>query len=253
MSLERFFAQEILFEKAMKPFTWQHAAFILLALATIYLTLKYAQAIKNSPNEKKYKIAFASWVLLLELLYHIHYWMHGMFSVPFHMCSVGAFLSVYVLLTDSKLAFQMLFLIGLTGGTIALLIPDTIGYPYYNIRYYLFPLMHMNIMIVPMYYYKAYGYRVLQRSIYITFFFIMALLPFANILNNMYDRNYLFIGAKPRIFGELLPDYPWYMILGAIGLFIVFHFLYYLQFRSTEQLKEFTKTKILRRSNNNGA
>ena len=249
MSIERFFAQEILFEKAMKPFTWQHALFVLLALATIYITLKFAQAIKNSKNEKKYKIAFASWVLLLELLYHIHYWMHGMFSVPFHMCSVGAFLSVYVLLTDSKLAFQMLFLIGITGGTIALLIPDTIGYPYYNIRYYLFPLMHMNIMIVPIYYYKAYGYRILRRSVFITYFFILALLPFASILNNRFDRNYLFIGQKPTIFGDFLPDFPGYMIVGAIGLFIVFNFLYYVQKTSTEQVLHFTKTKILRRGN----
>lgn len=253
MSLERFFAQEILFEKAMRPFTWQHALFIILALGTIYLTLKYADKIKNSTHEKKIKIAFAVWVLLLELLYHIHYWMHGMFSVPLHMCSVGAFLSVYVLLTDSKLAFQMLFLIGITGGTIALVIPDTIGYPYYNIRYYLFPLMHMNIMIVPIYYYKAYKYRILQRSIYITFFTMLSLLPFANILNNMYDRNYLFIGSKPRIFGELLPDYPWYMIIGVVGLLFVFHFLYFLQFRSVQELKEFTSKKILRRSNQNGS
>ncbi len=247
MSLERLFAQEINFELAMKPFTWQHMLFILLAILTIVITLRYAERIKNSDHEYKYKIAFASWVLLLEILYHVHYWMHGMFSIPFHMCSVGAFLSFYVLITNSKLGFQMLFLIGITGGTAALLIPDTIGYPYYNIRYYLYPLMHMNIMIVPIYYYKAYGFRISRKSVFITYGFILSLLPFAVFLNNKYDRNYLFIGSKPRIFENVLPDWPGYFIMGAVGLFVIFNALYYIQQLSTSLVKDTINQKVLRK------
>lgn len=238
MSLETFFSQETNFDLAMKPFTWQHGVLVFLALLTIVLTLKYAVHIKDSKHFNKIKIGFAIWVISLEIIYHIHYWIHGMFSIPMHLCSFGAFLSVYILLTDSKKAFQILFLIGITGGLMALLIPDTLGYTYFNVRYYLFPIMHINIMMVPIFYYKAYGYRVDRKSIYLTSVLILALMPIANIFNNLYDRNYLFIGQKPRIFGDFLPPYPYYLILGGIGAFLFFNILYYVQSLDSKTLKK---------------
>lgn len=249
MSLETFFSQELNFDLAMKPFSWQHGVLVLLGLLSVYVTLKYSHTIKGKPYEKKIKYLFAFWVFALELTYHIHYWMHGMFSVPMHMCSLGAFLSVYILLTDSKKAYSMLFLIGITGGFIALMLPDTLGYPYYNVRYYLFPIMHMNILIVPIFYYKAYGYRINLRSIYITFITIMALLPIANILNKTYDRNYLFIGQEPRILASFLPGWPYYFIIGVIGLFFVFHLLYFLQHTSISTFKKYVLLEFARKGN----
>lgn len=246
MNLKRLFSHEINFDLAMKPFSWQHGLLITLALLSIFFTLKYAKSIKNSSLEKKFKIAFAIWIFLLELIYHIHYWMHGLFSIPIHMCSIGAFFSIYLLLTDSKKAYQVLFLIGITGGLTALLVPDTLGYTYFNIRYYLFPIMHLNILIVPIYYYKAYGYRLSLKYVYITFGIFVALLPIANYMNKTYDRNYLFIGQQPKILGGLLPGWPYYFIIGVVGLFIVFHILYYLQnvtFDSVRRLVELKSNK----------
>ncbi len=239
MSLETFFSQDTNFDLAMKPFTWQHGVLVFLAIATIFLTLRYAEKVRDSKHIKKIKIGFAIWVISLEIIYHIHYWMHGMFSLPLHLCSLGAFLSVYLLLTDSKKAFQLLFLIGITGGLMALLIPDTLGYTYFNVRYYLFPLMHINIMMVPIFYFKAYKFRIDRKSIYITTIVILALMPIANIFNNAYDRNYLFIGREPRIFGDALPPYPFYLIIGAIGAFLFFNILYYIQFTDCKKIKRF--------------
>lgn len=247
MSLEVFFSQEVNFDLAMKPFTWQHGVLILLGLFSVYFTLKFAPKLKEKSYENKVKYIFAFWVFALELTYHIHYWMHGMFSIPLHMCSLGAFLSIYLLLTDSKKAYSMLFLIGITGGFMALMIPDTLGYPYYNVRYYLFPIMHMNILIVPIYYYKAYNYRINMRSIYITFFTVMALFPFANYFNVRYDRNYLFIGQKPRIFGSFLPDYPYYLIIGLVGVIVIFNILYLVQNTTPSTYKRFFTLKFMRK------
>lgn len=247
MSLEVFFSQEINFDLAMKPFTWQHGVSILLGLLSVYFTLKFANKLKDKSYEKKVKYAFAFWVFALELTYHIHYWMHGMFSFPMHMCSLGAFLSIYLLLTDSKRAYSMLFLIGITGGFMALMIPDTLGYPYYNVRYYLFPIMHMNILIVPIYYYKAYNYRIDMKSIYITFITVMSLFPLATYLNITYDRNYLFIGQKPRIFASILPDFPYYLIIGLIGVFIIFNLLYFIQDTTPNTYKRIITLKHFRK------
>jgi len=249
MNIERFFAQEFNFDLAMKPWSWQHGVFVIIAVSFIYLTLHFAQAIKQSKHEQKIKYILVFWILLLELLYHLHYWIHGEFSIPFHMCSISAFLSVYVLLTDSKKGFQMLFLIGITGGFVALVLPDTLGYPYYNIRYYLYPLMHINILIVPIYYYKAYGYRLIKINIYKTFFFILALSPLAAYFNNVYDRNYLFTNSKPRIFASILPGWPYYYIIGIVGLFIFFHILYYIQ---SKELSFFLQKLPISKKNSEG-
>jgi len=226
MSFALFFGQEINFDLAMKPFTWQHYLLISLGIASVVVTLLLANKLKKSRFEKRVKIGFAIFLIILELTYHIHYWAFGMFSVPLHVCSFGVILSVILLLTNKYKAFEILFFVGILGGLLALFIPNTLGYPYYNIRYYHFILLHMSITIVPVYYYKAYGFRIKFSSIYKTAGLFLAILPLVVYVNYTFDRNYMFIGEKPSIIANLLPEWPYYIIIFIALGFIIFHLLY---------------------------
>ena len=223
MSLQRFWNHELDPQLAMQPFTWQHGLLILLGILSVFGTLHYANKIKDTKYEKVIKRSFAFWLLFLELIYHLHYWSYGMFSVPLHLCSFGVMFSIGLLLTDNKRIFEFLFFIGTFGGIIALFIPNSLGYTYFNMRYYHFALLHMSIAIVPIYYYKAYEYRVTIRSIRNTIISVLSFAPLVVFVNYTMDKNYMFIGERPEIIKFLLPIWPYYIpifiIVGIIAMF----------------------------------
>lgn len=226
MSFTRFFGHDIDFDFAMQPFTWQHYLLIFLGVLCVVVTLNYAKNLKAYKYEKRIKIGFAIWLLLLELSYHIHYWVYGLFSVPLHVCSFGVLLSIILLITDNKKVFEILFFVGIFGGLLALFIPNTLGYTYYNMRYYHFIFLHMSIAIVPIYYFKAYGFRIKISSIYKTFGYFMLILPLVVYVNYVRDKNYMFIGDKPEIIADLLPKWPYYIIIFIVLALLMFHVLY---------------------------
>jgi len=227
MSLDRFFGHDINFDLAMKPFTWQHYLLILIGITCVVGGLLIADKIHNSRFEKRIKRGFALWLLLLEITYHIHYWGYGMFSVPLHICSFGVILSIALLLTDNYRVFEILFFVGIFGGLLALFIPNTLGYTYYNMRYYHFILLHASITIVPIYYYKAYNYRIRMSSIYKTFAAMTIISPAVIAVNYVFDKNYMFIGEKPLIIAAYLPDWPYYIIIFMALAFVSLHALYF--------------------------
>jgi len=228
MSLERFFGHDIDFDLAMKPFSWQHFLLMFLGIMSIILTIKFAEKIKNSRYESKIKVAFAIWLILLELSYHIHYWAAEMFSVPLHVCSFGVLFSVTLLLTNKYKIFEILFFIGIFGGLLALFIPNTLGYTYYNMRYYHFIVLHMSIAMVPIYYYKAYGLRVNITSMYKTFALLFIVLPLVVFVNYKFDQNYMFIGEKPTIIAKYLPEWPYYIFVFLVLGILLSHLLVYI-------------------------
>ena len=226
MIFARFFGHDIDFAQAMKPFTWQHYLIMFLGVLGVVVTLKFADKLKAYKYENRVRIGFAIWLLFLELSYHLHYWLFGMFSVPLHICSFGVMLSVTILFTKNKKVFEVLFFVGIFGGLLALFIPNTLGYTYFNMRYYHFIFLHISIAIVPIYYFKAYGYRISLRSIYKTFGYIMLILPLVVFVNYVKDKNYMFIGEKPEIIADLLPDWPYYIIIFVFLGLIMFHLLF---------------------------
>lgn len=243
MTFEQFWNHDLNPELAMQPFTWQHGILIILGILSVVLTLKFAKTIKNSEYENRIKKGFAIWLIFLELIYHLHYWTYGMFSVPLHLCSFGVMLSIAILLTDSEKVFEFLFFLGILGGLIALFIPNSLGYVYYNMRYYHFILLHMSITIVPVYYYKAYEYRVTMKSVFKTIGLILVVSPLVIFVNYTQDKNYMFIGEKPEILSEYLPKWPYYIIVLLAGAILTLFGLYYMSNFGFDKIKSIIKRK----------
>lgn len=238
MSLERFWNHELDPQLAMQAFTWQHGLLIVLGILSVIVTLHYSNMIKNLRTEKIIKRSFAIWLLFLEIIYHLHYWTYGMFSVPLHICSFGVMFSIILLLTDNKKIFEFLFFIGIFGGLLALFIPNSLGYTYYNMRYYHFILLHMSIAIVPIYYYKAYGYKVTLKSVRKTIYLILGVSPLVIFVNYTMDKNYMFIGERPEIIKHILPEWPYYIIVFLVLGVICMFGLYYISNLDFEKIRE---------------
>ncbi|QMS85290.1 TIGR02206 family membrane protein [Candidatus Xianfuyuplasma coldseepsis] len=227
MSFERFWSHELNYDMALDIFTWQHVLLITLGVLSVVLTLHYAPKIKASNKEPIFKKIMVGILIFLELIYHIHYWSYGLFSVPLHVCSFGAMFSIALLLTNRKSIFDFVFFIGVFGGLAALFVPNSLGYTYYNMRYYHYILIHMMIVIVPVYYYKAYNYRVTLKSVYKPIIMLLVLSPLIIYTNVTFDRNYMFVGEKPRVLASVLPDWPYYVGVLFVMMFVSFHILYY--------------------------
>ena len=185
MSFSRFFGHDIDFDKAATMFTEHHLLYSLFALLVIFLTYSFADKIKKSPKEKTIKISVAVLLIVLELTYHIHNWTYPRVSLPLHLCSFATFLNIYLLFTDSKKVFEYAFFFGILGGFMALVFPNSLGYTYYNFRYYHFILLHFTIISVPIYYYKAYDFRVTYKKLIQVYKLVLVLAVFILIFNSI--------------------------------------------------------------------
>lgn len=238
MDMKRFFGYDIDPELTIKVFTWQHYTFIIVAILTALLTIKYANKIKHLKYEKNIRVTVFFILLLLEITYHVHNWLRFQFSVPLHLCSFSMILAMLLVLTKEHKYFELLFFIGPLGGFTALVFPEMGGFTYLNFRYYHFILVHLFIISVPLYFYKAYGMRVTTDSMKKTVLFLITLLPIVYSVNRIFDMNYIFVNKKPKLelVANNIPEWPYYIIL-----FVGFAFSFIYSVYKVSNLERFNK------------
>lgn len=203
--LENFFGYVIDPDKAVRLFTWHHYLLIGLGVLSVVLPLNFSHLVYNSKYEAKIRNITFLFLLFLEIVYHLHNWFAGHISFPLHISSFAVIMSLALLKTKSQRIFEFVFFFGVLGGLMALLVPFSYGFPYYNIRYYHFILLHMLIIIIPLYFYKAYGFRVTLRATYKTFIMVLLVAPVIFHLNILLTSlnadnpvNYWFITYIPE-------------------------------------------------------
>lgn len=233
MTFERFFGHDIDFSKAATMFTIHHLIYSLCAALTIALAMTFGKKIRTFNKELWIKRGMAVFLLFLEITYHIHNYTYPRLSLPLHICSIALFLCIILLLTDRKGVFKYAFFFGTLGGIMALILPNSLGYTYYNFRYYHYLLLHTTIIFVPLYYYKAYDYRV-EYSDVLTVYkhtFMLAIIIYlvnALLLKLGYDANYWFINYVPNNVDDLFPNYNLYVFAHLSAVFASMNILYFI-------------------------
>lgn len=232
MTFEKFFGHDIDFSKAAVLFTVHHYIYIISGLLVIFLVLLFAKKIRASGKDYYLKRYWVVLLIVLEVMYHIHNWTYPRFSIPLHICSFATFMSVALLLTDSKRVFKYVFFFGTLGGIMALTIPLSLGYTYYNFRYYHFLILHCSIIAVPLYYYKAYDYRVTYRQLWNVFKGILLLAIVVHLINLTFlsfgfDTNYWYISYIPANVDGFFKSYPIYVLSFMLAVFATMNILYF--------------------------
>jgi len=235
MTFDKFFGHDydLNFIDSVKMFNIHHYIYISFVIATYVLVLKFAKKIKESSNEEKIKIALIIWLVVLEIIYHVHNWTAPRFSIPLHVCSVGVMLNIALLLTNNQKVFNYAFFYGILGGTMALLFPVSFGYTFRNIRYYHFLLIHLTIISIPLYYYKAHGFRVNYKTtlrVFRTSVIIMMLMIIINgFLHDLGipEANYWFVSFIPSSVEGVFNSWSTYIVTFAASVFGVMNILYF--------------------------
>ncbi len=235
MLLVNFFGHDLDMSKAQTMWTIHHAILLIFATIAIAGTLILAVKIKAKENEKQIKYFFIGVLIFLELAYHIHNWTAPLeirlergLSVPLHVCSFAVFLNIALLYTNSKRIFNYAFVFGTIGGFMAMILPNSLGYTASNFRYYHFILLHSIIMTVPIYYYKAYNYRIDYKSILYVFRSAVLLGISVYIINGFLDTNYWFIREIPDNVSSVFQNWNIYIVCFVALVFLTMNTLYFL-------------------------
>ena len=232
MSFQRFFGHDIDFDKAATMFTIHHLIYVLCGVFTVFMVLKYAKRIKESKYEHHLKRYWVGLLLILEISYHIHNWTYPRLSLPLHICSFATIMAIYLLLTDNKRVFNYVFFYGTLGGLMALTFPNSVGYTYFNFRYYHFIFLHCTIIAVPLYYYKAYDYRVTYKTLWKVYKSVILLAVIVHLINLSFqhygiDSNYWFISYVPSNVENIFTNYPFYVVTFMAAVFTSMNILYF--------------------------
>lgn len=233
MILNNFFGHDLDFDNAVSLFSIHHLIYVLCGFCSILLILRYAKKIREYDKEYIVKRIVAVLLIILEIAYHVHNWTFPRLSIPLHMCSFATFMAIYLLLTDNQKIFKYLFFLGVLGGSVALITPLSYGYSYLNFRYYHFIFLHCLIISVPLYYYKAYNYRVTYRELWRVFKAIILMAVVIYLINRTFmyfgiEANYWYITVIPENVSTFFKIYPLYIVLYILTVFGTMNFLYFL-------------------------
>jgi hypothetical integral membrane protein (TIGR02206 family) len=233
MLLAGFFGHDLDFSKSAQMFTYHHIILLSFAIFAIVGTLFIAVKVKARENEKTIKYIYIGVLIVLELAYHIHNWTAPLEmrldrgpSVPLHVCSFALFFNIALLYTDSKRIFNYAFIFGVIGGFMAMGMPNSLGYTYLNFRYYHYILLHTIIMAVPIYYYKAYNYRIDYKTLLDIFRNVVVLGVIVFMINSLIGTNYWFIKEIPDNVDSWFPNWTIYILTFTATVFFTMNVLY---------------------------
>lgn len=88
----------------------------------------------------------------------------GWYALPFQLCTIMVWASIYVLLTKNKKAYEVTFFLGILGAMQAMLTPYlTVGYP--DFRYFHFFIAHIAIIGASVFMTAVEGFRPTWKSV----------------------------------------------------------------------------------------
>jgi len=241
MNLKTFFGHDLDYSKAATMFSVHHLILVLFGLMTIMMTLKYAETI-HQLFDTKFRLIVVGFLIFLEITYHIHNWTYPRFSVPLHICSFAVFMNIGLLITKKQKLFEYAFFFGILGGAMALAFPNSLGYTYLNFRYYHFIILHSLIMVVPLYFYKAYDYRIDYQVLIKVFKSVIFMAIIVYILNGIIKDNYWFINDIPVNVSNVFTNYYVYIATFITAVFTTMNILYFTTHRVIKQNKMAPKT-----------
>ena len=188
-------------------------------------------AIRIPPDRRKVLMIFLGVFLLsLELVRHYHLVDLSLWSVseslPIHLCGISRILAGIMLIKPNKMGFQFLALIGSPGALHALLTPQ-LNHGRTDFMVFEYYASHTGIILTPIIFAVALGYRIQDKSWMDAFILLQFLLVFVGLSNYILDANYMYLAERPLVKNPMIVgDWPWYILgfefLGFIHIYIFF-------------------------------
>lgn len=189
----------------------------------------------RDPSEKSKRSArlvIASIMLLNEIAWHSWNIATGAWTIkehiPFHLCGIAIWSSIYMLLTRDFRVYQIIFFIALAGAIQGVITPPAGEYGLPHFRAFQTLISHGMVVIATVYIATIERARPTWSSIWKTMLFLNVYLALMFGVNMLLDSNYLFTMRKPETASlfDLLGPWPWYLVAAEILAVMLFSLLY---------------------------
>lgn len=217
-----------------------HIIALLILIGLAVLLYRYRVPLRDESHGNWVRYGLLALLALSEITLNMWYVTQNRYDVkdtlPFELCTISLYISIFMLLLKSRGLFQIVYFIGIGGALQALLTPAlSYGFPHY--RFIEFFVAHMAIILTVLYMVWVEQYRPTLRSVMITMLFLNILLLVVGTINKLTGGNYMFLSRKPETASllDVLGPYPWYLLsLELVALFIFL--LLYLPFAILKHL-----------------
>ena len=193
----------------------------------LVLVLWYAKACKEPEKVNRLRIGLASFMILVETSWHawaltVGVW-HVNHALPLHLCSVGAILSIFMLLMRNYSIFEVLYFWGIAGAIQAVLTPDLRGYNFPHFHYFWYFASHGMVILAVFWMLIVEKVRPtwysLRKTVLITIIYAFVVYP-ANMVTG---GNYMLLMQKPAVPTladslDIWPGYLFWLIVVALAI-----------------------------------
>ena len=147
-------------------------------------------------------------------------------SLPLHMCAIMWFVTIYLFLTKSQWAFELMLFIGMPAGIHSLLTPElTHGVTLLDkIDYF---LAHGGLVLAPFYAIFVMDMWPRKNGIWRAFFIVHVIALFVGLINWLVGSNYMYLAKRPIVDNPLIPPesifwgrWPYYIIIFQVALLL---------------------------------
>lgn len=176
-------------------FSMPHVLTLLLFFLTCFLFIYYRKNLKSYQPIIKWTL-FTT-LILCEISFHLwlihtNQWEVG--DLPFQLCSLSTFLSLFLFLKHNQKVFNLLFFIGLLPAILSMVTPDII-YQFPHFRFLKYFLHHSAIPLAVLYFILFEGYRVPRKAVITSYLTLNAIAVPIFFINIWLDTNFFFLAS----------------------------------------------------------
>ncbi|WP_308638144.1 YwaF family protein [Paenibacillus silvisoli] len=228
--MDTFFSSKA--EESFIAYTTSHFIVLAAMLVLAVAMFRFRGAIGANARTKAFiRIALLLCLAVPEATLYAWYVAEGLwdpqYTLPLELCSITQLLAVVMLLTRSRLLYQIVFFAGIGGSLQAMFTPD-LAFSFPHFRFFHFFIVHIAIILSAFYMTWIEQYRPTWKSIGITMIFLNILVVVVGGVDIWLDANYMFLRHKPETASllDVLGPYPVYLIVEELIALAIFTIMY---------------------------
>ena len=210
-----------------------HLLSIILSLIIIILIYIARNEIKKWKYHDKFmRYLMASIMLLNMLIYYISEIIMETYSykyhLPLHFCFISGFLFMYILYTNKKKWFKIIYFFSFAGPLPAIIFPDLIVGPD-RFMFWQWYISHLFFIICSMYCLFVLDWKVEKKDMFLSMIYANIIFIIVFIFNIFFKTNYIMTDKLPDFIIEMFPfikdfNYPifWLEIAGFLSVLIAY-------------------------------
>lgn len=176
-------------------FSTQHVVTLILFFVTCFIFVYFRRKLLSYQPIIKWTLFYT--LLVCEISLHLWLILTDQWEVgdlPFQLCSLSTFLSLFLFLKKSPKTFHLLYFIGFFPPILSMVTPDIV-YQFPHFRFLKYFLHHSAIPLAVLYFILFEGYKVPRKAVLTSFIMVNIIAVPIFFLNILLDTNFFFLAS----------------------------------------------------------